>query len=494
MISDILPIGEWLPDQQDFMSGGATIALNVLTNGEGYIPFPSFVGQSDDLLSQCYGGYSHISANGTVTTFLATRTKIYKLNGTSWDDVTNTGGDYVTSEEGSWQFTQYGDRVIATNYDDKIQSFLVGTDTEFSDLITSGPDVKCANFGVINNFLVTINVNDSDGQTKNRVRWSPINDPAGDWTASQSTQADFQNVEDGNPGEGMAVIGGQNYGVLVFKNALCRMEYVGPPTFFQITLMENTRGAIHPNVVASNGDLTFFYGEAGFWLNGGVSSGPIGHKKVNKDFSEDIDRNRLHQMRATTSPIDNTFLLTYTSVNSPDGRNDKTLAYSWVDNRFTQIDAGYDFMFRAFTATASLEEIASSYPDLESVPYSFDSRFWAGGETQLAGVFEDALGYFDGTPMTATLEGQEARYYPEGLTYLDSVLPVYQGGSVQVRVGTRSLLKEAVTYEPYQSPSVFTGEVDYGFEARYIRPSIQLSGEWEHFKGFRIRSEAGSDI
>lgn len=494
MISNILPIGEWKPDQQDFMSGGATVALNVLTNGEGYLPFPSFTEQSNALAAKCYGGYSHISANGTVTTFLATQTKIYKLNGASWTDVTNTGGDYNTPDEGFWQFTQFGDRVIATNGTDNMQSFLVGTDTEFSDLISTGTQVKCANFGVINNFLVTINVTDGDGQTKNRVRWSPINDPTGNWASSQSTQADYQNVEDGNPGEGMAVIGGQNYGLLIFKNALVRMEYVGPPAIFAFSLIESNRGAIIPTAVASNGRYTFYWGESGFWLFDGSESVPIGHKKVDKTITGQLDTTRKHQIRATVSPTDKAFLVTYPSTTSPDGSNDKTLIYSWADNRFTQLNTGSDHIFRAFTATTDLETIAASYSDIESVPYSFDSRYWAGGETQLAGVNSSfKLGYYDGTAMTAYLESQEMRLNEDGLTFLESVLPVYETGTATVRLGSRQLLNASVSYTPYQSPSAVTGEVHFDDEARYHRVGVQLTN-WEHFKGFRIRSEAGSGI
>lgn len=495
MISSILPVGEWLPDQQDFLSGGCTVATNVLTNGEGYLPFPSFAASTDALAAQCYGGYSHIASNGTVTVFAATRTKIYRLDGTSWTDVTNTGGDYTTPLTGAWQFTQYGDTVIATNGTDKIQKYLVGTDTEFSDLITSGPDVICNNFGVINNFLVGVNIIDTDGTTKNRVRWSPINDPGGDWSSSQSTQSDYQNVEDGNPGEGMAVISGQNYGILVFKNAIYRMEYVGPPSIFQFSLVENTRGAVHPNLVASNGELIFYYSETGVWLFDGNRSIPIGHQKVDEYLKADVDDTKTYQARCTVSPTDKVFLMSYTSNSSPDGYNDKTLIYSWADNRFTILNVSVDYLFRSFTATTTLDSIEATYPDLDAIPFSFDSRFWAGGQTQLSGVNSDnEFGNFDGSALTALLEAQEMRFNEDGTAYVESVLPVHEAGTAQVRLGSRNLLNNSVNYTPYQSPSTQTGEVNFEDESRYHRVGVQLSGDWSHFKGFRIRSKAGGGV
>ncbi len=493
MNSDIIPVGEWLPDQPDH-GRGATIVRNVLPNGDGYIPFPDFAAQSDALASSVLAAYSHIGSGGTVTTFAATATKIYKLAGTSWEDVTNTGGDYTTGDEQGWQFTQFGDRVIATNYADKIQSFLVGTDTDFSDLISSGPDVKCVNFGVINNFLVTINVNDADGQTKNRVRWSPINDPAGNWTSSQSTQADYQNVEDGNPADGLAVIGGQNYGLLIFRNAIHRMEYVGPPTIFRINLVEENRGAYNEHCVAADGRYVFTLNDNGFWLFDTVESRPIGNGKVDTTFSKDLDTARKHQIRVTPSPSQKAFIVSYPSVNSPDGANDKSIIYSYAYDRWSELDEGAQVVFRAFTSSVDLDTLASTYGDLETVPYVFDSRFWQGGDTVLGAFIGDQLGYYQGSPKTGYVATQEIRFNPTGRAFVDAVLPVYEGGDAMVRLGYRNLQNDTVSYTPYKDTSDVTGEVNFENESRYHRMEVKVSGDWEHFRGVRISAEAASGI
>lgn len=494
ILSETIPVGEWLPDRADLESNGCLVATNVLPDGEDYKPFPSFVADSDALPAQVLGGYSHVASSGTITNFLATRTKIYTVVSGSLTDVTNTGGDYITPQDGCWFFTQFGDRVIATNYVDKIQTFLVGTDLEFEDLITSGPDVKCRNFGIINNFLVTIDVVDDDGVIPNRVRWSPINDPAGDWTPSQTTQADYQNCEDGNPGAGMAVISGQNYGILVFRRAIYRMEYVGPPNIFTFTLMEQGRGAVNAQSVTWNGSDVFYRSEEGFWQFNGNFSTPIGERKTDKFFQQDADPTYYYNTRMAADPLNKTILLAYTSVEASEARNDKILCYNWATQRFTLIEQACDIIFRSLTEGYTLEQVGAEYPDLELVPYSLDSVFWTGGNSQLAGVSGDQLGFFQGDPMTGYVETQETRLNGDGLAFVQSVLPIFEGGECSVRLGHRRTINGTILYTPYQTPSSDTGEVNFENESRYHRAGIKLEGEWEHFQGIRFRAEPGSAL
>lgn len=495
MLSGIIPAGEWLPDQSSYSSNGAAVATNVYVDGETYRPVKSLSEISDELGAKCFGAYSYLDPNGNVTTFAGTRTKLYKLATTSWEDITNTGGDYTGEANGVWNFTQFGNRVIATNYIDKIQSFVVGSDTEFSDLITSGPDVKCRNLAVVNNFLVLIDIIDQDGPTQNRVRWSPINDPAGNYTPSQSTQADYQDLEDGAPGQGVAVIGSQNYGIVKLQNAIYRMEYVGPPAIFSFSLVEQNRGPINGNCVASDGVRTFYYAEDGFYLFDGIKSIPIGHKRVDKWFRDNLNETHSHNMRATIDPINKNFLLAFTSNDSQNSRNDKTIVYNWVDNRFTLLNIATDILFRSFTDGMTLEEIGAIYPDIETVPYSFDSRFWVGGETQLAGITSnDKLAYFEGENLTGTIETQETRLNPDGLSYVDSVLPVFLGGSVQCRIGHRMLQNTTVNYTSYVSPSSITGECNFTNESRYQRVGVKLTGDWQQFRGVRYQANIAGGI
>ena len=100
-LSDVIVFGEWLPDQPANRVG-VQVAENVFTNGEFYIPVKALASQSDALSAACIGAYSFIQSDGNTDTFAATSTKIFQLNSGSWDDVTNTGGDYSTGSEDSF--------------------------------------------------------------------------------------------------------------------------------------------------------------------------------------------------------------------------------------------------------------------------------------------------------------------------------------------------------------------------------------------------------
>src|SRR5690606_6638888 len=118
--------------------------------------------------------------------FAGTAEKLYRLNtaGGAWEDVSKAG-DYSTSTDplDVWSFASFGERVIATNFTDPVQSFVMGSSTDFADLGGSPPKAKYAQTiqaGGLS-FLMLGYVNDaSDGIVPQRVHWSAVNNPA-DW-------------------------------------------------------------------------------------------------------------------------------------------------------------------------------------------------------------------------------------------------------------------------------------------------------------------------
>jgi hypothetical protein len=272
------------------------------------------------------------------------------------------------------------------------------------------------------------------------------------------------------------------------------MEYVGPPVVFRINLVEENRGAYNEHCVASDGRYIFTLNDNGFWLFDTVESRPIGNGKVDTTFAKQLDTARKHQIRVTPSPSQKAFIVSYPSVDSPDGVNDKSIVYSYAYDRWTELDEGPQVIFRAFTSSVDLDTLASTYGDLETVPYVLDSRFWQGGDTVLGAFQSDQLGYYQGGAMTGYVATEEVRLNPSGRTYVKAVLPVYEGGAATVRLGYRNLQNNAVTYTPYSPTSSVTGECNFENESRYHRMETQLSGDWEHFRGVRINAEPASGI
>src|ERR1043166_5436503 len=135
-------VGAWQPDLPDFESTGALEYLNAIPAINSARPLPSFLDTSGALDDRVRGAFLARGQGGNIAQFAGTQTKLYKLNagGTGWDDVSRTsGGAYATASDGYWSFTQFGDKVIATNGTDVMQVFTIGSSTNFVALGGSPP-------------------------------------------------------------------------------------------------------------------------------------------------------------------------------------------------------------------------------------------------------------------------------------------------------------------------------------------------------------------
>ncbi len=243
--SPFIPFGEWTPDVGDYQNQGLTVCQNVIPDSGKYKPFPDLVAYSSAITARSQGAYSYLHTDNSTKVFVGDATKLYLLDGTSWTDVSRTsGGAYNCDSEGTWQFRNYGTRIIATNNNDDIQSYVVGVDTDFSQLSSGAPKAKV--LSIVNNFLMLGNTEDGvDGRRPDRVWWSAIDNPTSFPTvgsiAAREVQSDYQDLV-GNGGAVRAIVGAQNYAVIVMDKAIWRGEYVGLPAVFNFNQAEENRG------------------------------------------------------------------------------------------------------------------------------------------------------------------------------------------------------------------------------------------------------------
>ena len=68
----MIPFGDYIPDANPFMSGGATKANNVIPNSDGYRALPNFASRSDALTNEARGLFTSfaIDENGKTDTTL----------------------------------------------------------------------------------------------------------------------------------------------------------------------------------------------------------------------------------------------------------------------------------------------------------------------------------------------------------------------------------------------------------------------------------------
>jgi hypothetical protein len=268
----IIEYGEWLPDRPDFGNTCIT-ARNVYPAVNGYIGMRNPVVITDALPGPCIGAISFKRGSGQIETFAGTETKLYRKNGSDWDDVTDGMTDYTAPQ---WRFAVYGERLVATNGSDNVQKFDLGSDTEFSDL-SGAPKHRFPM--VVRDVLVALDLTDGSGAD---VKWSAVNDSE-DWTTGAG--GGEQNLPDG--GRTVGGTGGE-YGVILQENALTRMTFVGGDLRFTFDNIEGGIGCIGGSSIVRYKGNTFFLSEEGFQIFDGAQSRNISEAKVTRRFFQEL--------------------------------------------------------------------------------------------------------------------------------------------------------------------------------------------------------------
>ena len=129
--------GPFLPDQADLGNPGSTVATNVLPRtATTYAPFFSQSSVSSALTNRPRGAASFLQTDGTVHTFAADHQDLFKLGTTAFANVSRQSGSYTVATNDHVNFINFGNRVISVNgHTDPPQSFVMGTDSAFSDLL-----------------------------------------------------------------------------------------------------------------------------------------------------------------------------------------------------------------------------------------------------------------------------------------------------------------------------------------------------------------------
>ena len=490
-ITDLIRIGEWLPDRPENNNPGSNNISNVLVEGEDYKPFKDFNATTNAVstASRIFGAFSFIDDEGNVNNFSGNQDELFNQSGSSWVDVSKTSTEattYNTPADGQWRFTSFGQRVIATNLADDMQSYIVGTSTSFSNLSTSAPKAKDA--AVINNFLVTVHTDDGTIRP-NRVQWSALDDPT-NFSTSAVTLSDFQDLED-NGGFNQRIIPTQNYGVIMRENQIVRMEFIGTPAIFSFTVAEENRGTLAINSVVSDGTLVYYLSPNGFFAFDGTRSVPIGDNKVDRYFLGRVDNTKIHLVKGAVDPVNKMIAWSYPDSDNQNFSTD-LIFYHWTENRWSQAEQNVDMIETMRTAGLTLEGLDAVSTDLDALAFSLDSRVWAGGNPTLGGFSTDhKLGFFDGSNKQATLQSAEAMLNPGGRTYIESVLPVTDSTAVEARIQHRNNQFGSLTNTSSGSISTVTNEVPFRVDDRYNRVELTVpaASTWDLVQGFRFRAK-----
>lgn len=481
-----VPFAEWLPDQPALDNPGALVIYNALPEVGGfYSPMRRPASYTEALPAQPRGHAVFRDKANVTHIYAGTPTNIYELSGRTW---LSRGSGYSAGIEDIWEFVDFENQLIVSNFTDPIQAAVHGN--SLADLSASAP--RARHIAVVDRFLMTGYTNDTDGITPNRVRWSPLDNPFGDWTPSATTQADFRNLRIG--GAVQRIFGG-DYGIVIQERAIQRISFVSGAKVFRFDVLKENLGTNAPQSVVKHGNIIWFWGTGGFQQITGDSITPIGEGKVNDYIRARLDATQLYRFSAAVDPDQN---MVYWKVPTV-VEGDLVLAYNWNAQRFVPGDANDIERFGlSATSAATLEDIDTIYNvDIDSPPLrdvSLDSGQFKGSQAQL-GVFNDAfeLCTLTGDQRVPTLQTAETQVFDSRRAFLTGVKTlVNDGNDIVVRIGSREFQNKPVIWTGYVGENPI-GLHEFRVDSFYHRAEIQVRGGFSKAIGIDIPRDEVSE-
>jgi hypothetical protein len=423
-----------MPDQPG-VSGALTDAKNVVSQAIGYGPLPTAAPFSDEASEELTTLVAGKTPSSETTLFAAGGTKIFDVSGVgTLANVSKSGGYTPNGNNDRFRFTQFGNVIIGTNFNDPMQAFTLGTSTLFADLDATAP--VCKFVTVVRDFVVTAFTKESSVNYPARVRWSGINDET-EWGSSQVTQADYQDIADG--GQIVGIRGGE-FGLIFLEKAVHRMSYIGTPFIFQFDNISRGKGCIASGSIAQTQGVTFFLSDDGFYVCDGQTVQAIGAEKVDRWFFANASESSFDTMSAAVDPVRKLVIWNF----ADNFAQRKLIIYNFKTQKWTYGDAGTDYVSDASTAASNLEELDSISSSLDALPVSLDSILYIGGKYFLGGASGRYVMTYNGPSAVGEIVTGDVN--AGGRTVVTLARPLVDNGSGTVSVASRTLLNETPTF------------------------------------------------
>jgi hypothetical protein len=492
----ITRIADYAPDLPDYMSDGSGLVLNVIPRTPtSYGPLSSPAVYSSGLNARCQGAYFGLDAAGDVNGFAGDANNLYQItsSNSTWNIVSKSAGGYSVASDGKWNFTIFGQRIIATDFADNIQSFLIGSSSKFSDLSATAPKARyCA---AVKSWLVVANTNDSvSGNDPQRVWWSANGDPTNWPTPGTAQAAQFQSDYQPLYGDGgwiQGIVGnlGNADAAVFMEHAIWRMVYSGGPDIFDFSPAEGVRGTPAPGSIAQNGALVYYLGEDGFYVFDGSTSVPIGANKVDKTFYTNINQNYINRVSSAIDPINKLYIVAYPSNSSALGVPDSLLIYNWFIQKWSSASITSEIVVRALSFGFTLDQLYTKLNyTIDGLPFGLDSRVWTGGNL-LLGIFDanHKLNFFTGSSLQATIDSSEIQPVPGQQARIFNARPIVDGGIPTVSISTRNRQIDMPVFNAGSTINSI-GTAPQRAVGRYIKSEtvIPAASVWTHFSGVEL--------
>jgi len=501
----MVKLGKWAPDREVIGASSLITAQNVLPRRSGYDSIPTL--RSADLGALnglCRGALSGRAAAGLNFTVGGSSNRLYLGTTGALANVSLGGASaspYTVGTNQWWDFALYGSRLIATNYTDAMESFVVGTSTAFAALSADSPRAK--HIAVVRGFLVAGNIVGRGvnaaaiGTDETAVQWSAIDLPTS-WpqvgtAAASALQSDYQQLA-GDGGAITDVIGGSDFGIIFRDRSIWRMDYEGGDTFFRFTPISENIGCIIPKGAIRVGGITYFPSEEGFYATNGVEVVPVGNDVVDRFFLGNIQADTGYRVSCKHFPEWKCIGWLYMGVGASAEICNALILYNTVDDMWSYNVVSAEWLLDVMPFTDSLDSYSDSMDSGALSAVNLDTLLAA--STRTAGGFlsgTHALATFEGTPGVGLIETSDFEPAPGRVAMVRSIRPVFDsqsgagfGGYVSGRFRpSATSISESTT-----SPDA-TGKLNCRVTGRYLRAGIGFFGEFTGLHGFDVDARIG---
>lgn len=473
------------PDKSEYNSGLSDAITNAHPTADGYKPLKSWNGIGTALAARCYGAFTARKAAGTTDIYAFTLTKAYKQDGSdvTWDEVTRGIGTVVDNYASTtfWSLCQYGTYLIACNGVEETQFIDVDSGTEFDDLTNAPNAAYCTVMGE----RLLLGKLSTDARA---VAWSGPNN-ATYWTYG-FRGSDTRTFLDGGTVQGVL---GINSDALVFQDDKIRiLRYVGGDIVYQVSTLHENLGCFSPaSIVAARG-VPYWYAEGGFFA--GMDARPIGAERVNEWIEREVTAENRALIQGTIDPTEN---VVWWRIPLSNGTA-FMLGYDYVLDKWLRSDTNTTYIFPAISPGYTIDDLGTLGYTMDTIPYPFDSPFWAGSGVQNLAAFGPThlFGYFAGESQEAVLETNDYEINTGAHAFVQSARLIGDASyaNVTLAAGTRNWHGEAIMWGSDVTPSSSTGVAWLRSRGKLhrIRATIAQS-DWENTNGAMIYAkQAGS--
>lgn len=473
-----IPFGKWQPDIFDLDSGAAGDASGVLPGPNSKRPWPSLTAYSEALGDDARGFALARKSNGEAAIYVGTATGLFLYTDatSSWTDVSQT--TYSLPATDRWSFTQFGNKLLACNILDNVQSLDIDLGTAATDLGGSPPLAR--RVATIGDHVWLIGLSSNE----KAVMWSGNNNA--EWWTLGERDCDMQVFPDGGEVTGVTSL---ETGLVFQRGAIRRFGVTSDALVYNFGLIDDSRGLIAPDSLVTKGGVAYFLSEEGFCaMSGDGSVQMIGFGQVDEWFQATVDRSNTYSVVGSLDPLRPRIFWTFPTAGTNENLMNCCLCYDITLQEWTYAVFDSFGVLPGATAGLTLDGLDALGYTLDTLPFSLDSRQFAGGAPLLAGFDANRkFGFFTGPNLEARMETGEFQANPQRRTFIRGVTPITDAGSATAQVGARENLQTLRAWGA-SSPLNAQGFCPTRSSGRYhrVRVSVPAGADWDHAVGVDI--------